>query len=78
MELPNYPEIKDIDDLFGFSAARKKAEDTAALGAAALYEEPNYIPHRIFLNHVDSYNARHISSVKAKLECMRGHTLILL
>lgn len=59
-----YPEVKDLDQLFGFSAAREKAAEGVVVDIGNAYEELNYIPNRIFLNHVDTFNGRHISSVK--------------
>ncbi|XP_031327506.1 adenylate kinase 7-like isoform X2 [Photinus pyralis] len=55
-----YPQINDLDELFGFSAARKRAAE--ALEDIYIYDEPSFIPHRIFLNLVDGFNAKYLSS----------------
>ncbi|KAK5648243.1 hypothetical protein RI129_003135 [Pyrocoelia pectoralis] len=55
-----YPQVKDLDELFGFSAARKRAEE--ALDDINIYDEPSFLPHRVFLNLVDGFNGKYISS----------------
>ncbi|XP_067000043.2 adenylate kinase 7-like [Anabrus simplex] len=48
----------DIDDIVGFSAARKRLEEPLQ---GEQNEEPKFIPHRVFINNLDSYHARNFS-----------------
>ncbi|KAF5275019.1 hypothetical protein FQA39_LY06956 [Lamprigera yunnana] len=54
-----YPEVNDLDELFGFNEARKRAEEAKLCGSKIA---TNFIPYRIFLNNVDEFNERHIAS----------------
>lgn len=62
MDTPHYPKVDDLDELFGFSAARKRAEEPDAK-VPIDDVDAQFVPHRIFLNHVDSFSGKHISSV---------------
>lgn len=66
MDTLYYPQVNDLDELLGFSAARKRAEE--ATTNPTIYEEPNFIPNRVFVNHVDTFNAKHIASVCNSLQ----------
>ncbi|XP_049857570.1 adenylate kinase 7-like [Schistocerca gregaria] len=52
------PKHLNLDELFGFSAARRKLEEKKRL----VPEEPKFFPHRAFINNVDIFNAKYISA----------------
>ncbi|KAK4884795.1 hypothetical protein RN001_001066 [Aquatica leii] len=54
-----YPEIQDLDELFGFAEARKRAEEAAE--NEDIYNEPNFIQRRVFINHIDKFNGKHLA-----------------
>ncbi|KAF5274111.1 hypothetical protein FQR65_LT04509 [Abscondita terminalis] len=58
-----YPEIRDLDCLFGFNEAQRKAgADATNQSHNQLGFEPDFIPHRVFINNVDSFNGKYIVS----------------
>lgn len=69
MDTTEYPKVDDLDDLFGFTAARQRAGEEAA-NITSVYDEDHFVPHRVFINHVDSFNGRHISSVLIHNTCI--------
>ncbi|XP_069671703.1 adenylate kinase 7-like isoform X4 [Periplaneta americana] len=54
---PKSQKSLDLDDLFGFTEARKKLERRDEDKAV----EPDFVPYRIFLNNLDSYLGRYMS-----------------
>lgn len=53
----------DLDDLFEFSAARDRALERNACRPSTVPPSAEYVPHRVFINHIDSFNGKHLASV---------------